>query len=120
MNVTRQPMHEPSSIADLENIEIEGHEEFKFEPNELKYSIVLNKGETKLGINLVKKDESTECVPEGNEELKSGSKITIDCVSENEEHQRQYTIKVTGVDKKFNTFLIIIIVYSLYIEKKHD
>ncbi len=110
LNVTRKPVHEPSSIADLEDIQIDGHDDFKFEPNELKYGLVLNKGETSLNIHLVKKDESTECVIEGNEELKNGSVVKITCTAEDEVEKRPYEIKITGVRKGTSAILIFIII----------
>lgn len=110
LNVTRQPVKELSSIVDLDNILIEGHEDFKFQPNETNYNLVLNKGETELGIEIIKKDASTICEVKDNVALKTGSKITIDCTSEDQENVRQYVIKITGVRKGTSVFLIIIII----------
>ena len=60
--------------------------------------------------NLVKKDESTECVIEGNEELKNGSVVKITCTAEDEVEKRPYEIKITGVRKGTSAILVVIII----------
>ena len=110
LNVTRQPVKELSPIVDLDNILIEGHEDFKFQPNETNYNLVLNKDETELGIEIIKKDASTVCEVKDNVALKTGSKVTIDCTSEDQENTRQYVIKITGVRKGTSVFLIVLII----------
>ena len=115
LNVVRQPEKVLGSNPDLENILIEGHDEFNFEYSKSDYSLTLKKDETSLNITLEKVEEETECGISGNEDLKYGSSIEIKCTSEDGEHISEYTIAIDGVEKGSNTFLIVILVIIIII-----
>lgn len=110
IGVTRQPEKNMSSNPELNNLTIENHSEFKFEPNVDNYDLVLNKGETSLIIKYEAEDEGTNCVYEDNKDLGVGSTVVVTCTSEDEEQQVQYAINITGVKKGSNGFLIILVI----------
>ena len=110
INVNLSELDDNSSNAELKNITIKNHPEFKFEPNVEKYSISLKKGETKLLITLAKTSPNTNCGVEGNEDLKVGSNIVISCLSEDKTSEAKYTITVRKVEKGMNVFLFILII----------
>ena len=110
LNVQRQPEVVKGDNAELSNITIENHDEFKFEPNVLKYNLILNRDEDKLGISYERVQDTTECNITGNEELGYSSEVVIRCVSEDGEDIAEYTITIDGVQKGTNIFFIIILV----------
>ena len=110
LNVTRQEENEISSDATLTNITIDGHDDFKFSPNEEEYKIKLKKGEEKLDISYEKRDPNTQCSIEGNDNLSVGNTVDIICRSEDESSTVEYTIKITGIDKGTNYFFVILVV----------
>ena len=113
--VTRMSEVEAGGTADLKNITIENHKEFKFEKNVLDYELTLKKGETELKINLEKEQETTKCTILGNEDLAYGSVINIDCTSQDEIDTAVYTITIDGVEKGTNTFLVILLIIIIII-----
>lgn len=110
LNITRQPEKVLGDIADLESLTIDKHDEFKFEPNTMEYKLILKKNEKKLGIKFETVQKGTQCVVEGNENLKYASVVIVKCVSEDGEDTAEYNIIVDGVEKGTNVFLIIILV----------
>lgn len=115
LNVTRMPESEVGGTADLKNITIKNHKDFKFEKNVLDYELTLNKGETELDIKLDKELDSTKCTILGNEELAYGSVITIECISQDEVDTATYTITIDGIEKGTNTFLVILLIIIIII-----
>ena len=110
--ITRLSENVKSSVADVLDIKIDGHDEFVFNPNDVS-EIILNKKEKQLGINLELADENTTCNIEGNEKLSVGDEITIKCTSEDESTTIDYVIKVTGAKKGTNGFLVFLVVILL-------
>ena len=115
LNVTRLPESEIGGTADLKNITIKNHKEFKFEKNVLEYDLTLKKGETELDIQLDKELDTTKCTILGNEELTYGSVITIECTSQDEVDTAVYTITIDGVEKGTNMFLVILLIIIIII-----
>lgn len=115
LNVTRLPESEVGGTADLKNITIKNHKEFKFEKNVLEYDLTLKKGETELDIKLDKELDTTKCTVLGNEELTYGSVITIECTSQDEVDTATYTITIDGIEKGTNTFLVVLLIIIIII-----
>ena len=113
--VTRQDEVLPNSTADLKDIKIKNHDEFKFEKNRLDYGLTLKKNEKKLDITYVPESETTKCSIEGNSELKYNKVIEIKCTSEDGVDNVVYTITIDGVSKGISTFWIILIIILLII-----
>ncbi len=110
LNVQRQPEVTLGDNAELKDITIANHDDFKFEPNVLKYNLILNRDEDKLDISYEKELDSTQCDITGNEDLGYSSEVVIRCVSEDGEDIVEYTITIDGVEKGTNIFFIIILV----------
>ena len=110
IGVTRLPEQQLSSNPEIDTMTIDNHNEFKFEQNTEMYDLKLHKGESSLVFNVKTEDDGTSCIFEGNENLTAGSKIKIECTSEDGENTATYTINITGVEKGTNIFLIIIII----------
>lgn len=110
LNVTRQPEQILSDNAQLENLTIEGYEDFKFKPNVSEYKIVIKKSDKTLEIDPTPVDDGTKCTIEGNKDLKYGSEISVKCTSEDGENTEIYTITVDDVEEGPNVFLIVLLV----------
>lgn len=115
LNVQRQPEVTLGDNAELKNITIANHDEFTFEPNVLKYNLILNKGEKQLDITYEKELETTQCDISGNEDLGYSSEVTLRCVSEDGEDIAEYVITIDGVQKGTNLFLVIVLVIIIII-----
>lgn len=115
IGVTRQEETELSNDAEIKSMTITNHDEFKFEQNTEIYNLKLNRGETKLDIKYETENENTTCNIDGNENLTIGDEIIIKCISENEQDTVEYRIKISGVKKGTNIFLIILIVLLVII-----
>jgi len=110
LNIQRQPEVTLGDNAELKNLTITNHDEFKYERNVLEYNLILKKNEDKLDINYEKELESTQCDITGNEDLGYSSEVIIRCVSEDGEDIVEYSITIDGVEKGTNIFFIIILV----------
>jgi len=117
LNVTRRPEVEPDSDPTLENITIDGHDDFEFEAGTVDYDLTINSDEDEISITTTPVKDTTKCDIEGNNDLKYGSVINITCKAEDGESTQVYTISIDGVKKKssgfFTILLIILIVLAL-------
>jgi len=111
LNITRQEPYEPDHNPNLQDMVIEGHDEFKYESNVDKYNLKLNKGENKLEIKKTPiSGDKTTCNEVGNEELTNGSKIVITCTAEDAIETATYTINITGRAGNGSKIVIVIII----------
>ena len=108
--VTRQPEHVASSNAELSNVLIEGHDEFKFEQNTIEYGLKLKKKEKSLKITYEVEDSGTICEIVGNENLKKGSIINLVCTAEDGINTVEYQFQITEVAKGTNVFLVALLI----------
>lgn len=107
VNVIRNAL-EISTNPEIKSIAIKGYE-FKYEPNELSYDLVLHKGDTELDITVVPEDDKSVVTIEGNKDLQLGSVIKVISTAE-DGTVAEYVINITGIEKGSNTLLIVILV----------
>lgn len=110
IKVERQPEVTLGDKPELKTLTIEGHDEFKYEPNVENYKLVLHKNEDKLSFSYTRVEEKTSCEEIGNENLQYGSIITIRCTAENGEDIAEYNITIDGVEKGTNIVIIVILI----------
>jgi hypothetical protein len=101
--------------ADLKSLTIKNHKEFKFEKNKLEYGLTIKEDETKLEIEYETELEGTKCSIKDNDELKLGSVVSIECISEDGVDTAVYSITVDGVKKGTNMFLVIFLIIIIII-----
>ena len=96
----------------LENIAIEGFENFKLQEDVYNYVLALEENTDSLNIELVPYNEDVSCTIDGNKNLVNGSKIVINCVNNNETDESTYTIEimVPEEDNTLNTIVLIILI----------
>lgn len=115
LRVTRLPEEEMGGTADLKSLTIKNHKEFKFEKNKLEYGLTIKEDETKLEIEYETELEGTKCSIKDNDELKLGSVVSIECISEDGVDTAVYSITVDGVKKGTNMFLVIFLIIIIII-----
>ena len=110
VGITRQPETVLSANAEVSNIIIEGHNEFKFEQNTIEYDLKLKKKEKSLKITIEPEEEGTFCEITGNEKLTKGSIVSVICTSEDKKNTVQYQFNIKEVAKGTNVFLVVVVV----------
>ncbi len=111
INVTRKPEVTEDTNAELQDLKIDGHDEFEFEPNKTDYDLVLNKGEKQLKFEYFPvSGDKTTCEAQGNEDLKLRSEIKIVCTAEDKETTVTYTIIVKDIKKGMSGFLVVLLI----------
>ena len=110
IGVTRDDEIILSSNARISELTIEKHSEFKFDANKRDYELRLNKKETELKLSYTSEEDNAVCTVAGNENLKAGSKVTIECLAEDQESVEVYTITMLAPKKGAPVFLIILVV----------
>lgn len=104
---------EVSSNSEVSNITIKDHK-ISFEQSTESYSIILNKDETELDIEVTPEDSKSVVSIEGNADLKMGSIITITVTAEDGTTSKYY-IEITGVQKGTNVFLIVLLIIVIFV-----
>lgn len=115
LTVTRLPEQEVGGTADLKSLTIKNHKEFKFEKNKLEYGLTIKEDENKLEIEYETELDGTKCSIKDNDELKLGSIVTIECISEDGIDTAVYSITIDGVKKGTNVFLVILLIIIIII-----
>lgn len=115
LRVTRMPAEEEGGTADLKSLTIKDHKEFVFEKNKLEYSLTIKEDEKQLVIDYKTEHEDTKCNIKDNDNLKLGSVIYIECISEDGIDTALYSITIDGVKKGTNMFLVILLIIIIII-----
>ena len=116
--ITIKKANPESTDATLAKLEVQGHD-IGFSKEKNNYNIRLKKNETSVKVSYLPTSSGALCHDNNLDSdnkpkrLAVNSEIVITCVSEDGAHTITYTIKVSGIDKGVNTFLIIILVIAI-------